>query len=159
MGSYTREDIENLKKKPVEELSPEEKRLVNLQPWASGESGKPKGPKKGTVQWATRVRRLMEDEHFLKTIVKGLPKDWNDIVGDTPADVIAAALIANLVKVTAKNLNSDEPFPRDVRDAVALLNKIGYGDKVVLEDPDSVFNKTTLIFDVVQPPVREEDES
>lgn len=156
----TKEEIQALAKKPYDELTPEERRLVNLNKgfWEKGQSGNPRGPKKGCRNWATIFHKLMGNEDFLHTVVSSLPKDWQDIVEDTPAELIAAGLVANIARGVAKSLSTDKPLPKDIRDAISLLNKISYGDKVVYEDPDGVFEKTILNFRVVKPTItREED--
>lgn len=154
----TREEIEALAKKPYEELTSEERRLVNLSKGFFEKGHSRGGKKKGCRNWATIFQKLMGDENFLHSIVSSLPKDWTDVVADTPADVIAAALIANVVRETAKCAQSDKPMSKDVRQAIALLNKIGYGDKIVHEDESGVFEKTTLNFRVVPPTVKRDDE-
>lgn len=158
----TKEEIQALAKKPYEDLTPEERRLVNLNKgfWEKGQSGNPRGPRKGCRNWSTIFHKLMGNEDFLHTIVKSLPKDWQDIVEETPAELIAAGLVATIAKGVAKCLVEEKPLPKDIRDAISLLNKIGYGDKVVYEDPDGVFERTTLNFRVVKPAItREEDMS
>lgn len=149
-------EIEVAKNKKFEDRTPEERRLANLVPYKPGQSGNPKGRKKGCKNWSTHFQKLMGDPDFLKTIISSTPAQWQDIVGDIPADVIAAGLIANIVKDVAKSISGEKPLSKDTRDAIALLNKIGYGDKIVHEDPDSVFNKPNLIFEVV-PSLRNED--
>lgn len=154
----TREDIEKIKQKPVEERTAKERQLSGLTPYKPGQSGNPAGRKKGCVNWSTHFKRLMGDEEFLKTIIKKIPGEWENIVGETPADVIAAALIANVTKGMAKTLKDDTPLPRDVRDAIALISKLGYGDKVIHDiEEDSVFDRKVFNFTVV-PSMRREDE-
>lgn len=148
---YTAEDIEALTKKPYEELTPEERRLVNLRPWAKGQSGNPKGGQPNRIQWASHFKRLMNDKRFLKTIVSNHPQQWRDIVGETSAEVIAGALIGNVLKLAAKSLKDDKPLDKDTRELIALLNKLGYGDKVVHEVEDGFFDKAVINFNVVEP--------
>lgn len=147
----TKEEIQALAKKPSEDLTPEERRLVNLNKgfWEKGQSGNPRGPKKGCRNWSTIFHKLMGNEDFLHTIVKSLPKDWQDIVEETPAELIAAGLVANIAKGVAKSLTEDKPLPKDIRDAISLLNKISYGDKIVHEDPDGFFSAPVIKYEVV----------
>lgn len=147
----TKEEIQALAKKPYEDLTPEERRLVNLNKgfWEKGQSGNPRGPKKGCRNWSTIFHKLMGNEDFLHTIVKSLPKDWQDIVEETPAELIAAGLVANIAKGVAKSLTEDKPLPKDIRDAISLLNKISYGDKIVYEDPDGFFSAPVIKYEVV----------
>lgn len=154
-SGYTREDIQALAKKPYEELTAEERRLVNLTPWKPGQPGNPMGRKKGTVSWSTRIQRLMDDPDFLKTIVASTPREWDGIVGETPADLISAGIVGCLVKQIGKNLTSDEPIPKETRALIALVSKIGYGDKIQHEISDGFFQRGEINFNIV--PDREQE--
>lgn len=147
----TKEEIQALAAKPYNELTPEERRLVNLNKgfWEKGQSGNPKGPKKGCRNWSTIFHKLMGNEDFLHTIVKSLPKNWQDIVEDTPAELIAAGLVATIAKGVAKSLKEEKPLPKDIRDAITLLNKIGYGDKVVHETDGGFMTAPIIKYEVV----------
>lgn len=147
----SKEEIQALAAKPYNELTAEERRLVNLNKgfWEKGHSGNPKGAKKGCRNWSTIFQKIMGNEKFLHTIVTSLPKDWQDIIADTPAEVIAAGLIGNIIKGVAKSISEDKPLSKDVRQAIALLNKIGYGDKVVHENPDGFFTAPIINYEVV----------
>lgn len=147
--------IEAAKQKSPEERTPEERRLANLNPFPPGVSGNPAGMKKGCKNWSTHFKRLMGDPDFLRTIIAHTPSEWQGIVGDTPADVIAAGLIANVMRGVVRSMNGEGSLTKETKDAIALLNKIGYGDKVVYEDPDSIFTKNEILFKVV-PSMRDE---
>lgn len=149
--TWDRESIRALAAKPYEELTNEERKLVNLNKgmWKKGETGPNSGRKKGCKNWSTIFQRIMGDADFLYTVVTTLPKDWANVIKDTPGEVIAAALVANILKGVAKSLNSDAPLNKDVRDAIALLNKLGYGDKIVHEDPDGFFSAPVIKYEVV----------
>ncbi len=149
--TITKEEIEELARRPYESLTSEERKLVNLNKgfWQKGQSGNPKGRKKGCANWSTRFKKLMGDENFLKTIVSSMPAQWQDIVEDTPADLIAAGLIANITKGVAKSIKEEKPLPKDIRDAISLLNKISYGDKIVHEDPDGFFSAPVIKYEIV----------
>lgn len=147
----TKEEIQALAAKPYSELTPEERRLVNLNKgfWEKGVGGNPKGKKKGCKNWSSIFQKLMGDEKFLHTVITSLPKDWQDIVQDTPAEVIAAGLVANIVKGVAKSLTSDQAIPKEVREAIALLNKISYGDKIVHDSDEGFFAAPVINYEVV----------
>ena len=131
--------IAELKKRPIEELTSEERRLRNLNPFPKGVSGNPKGRKKGVKNWSTHFRKLMGDPDFLRTVIKSTPDDWQNIVGDTPADVIAAGIVGNALQEIAKTIK-DGKLSREAKEVISLLNKLGYGDKVVHEaDEESSF--------------------
>lgn len=107
------------------------------------------GRPKGCKNWSTRFQKLMGDEEFLKTIVKGTPKEWQEIVGETPADFIAACLIATVARSSATAMQKGEPLSRDIKDSIALIGKLGFGDKVVMEPENGFFTRPILNFEVV----------
>lgn len=153
-SKYTKEDLERLRKireENPELLTPEEKRLANLHPIEKGEVRNPEGRKKGTKNWSTHFKRLMGDEDFLKTIIGTLPSEWNGIVGDVPADVLAAGLIASAVREVAKATNDGKPIDKKTLDILDRISKFGYGDKVVheIEDEEGFFDKKQIVFQVV----------
>lgn len=147
----TKEEIQALAKRPYEELTSEERRLVNLNKgfWEKGQVTNPKGRKKGQRSWSVIFKRLMDDEKFLNTIVNTMPSEWTDVVKDTPGEVIAAGLIANVVKGIAQSLTTNKPLSKDVRDAISLLNKLGYGDKVIHEIDEGFFTAPVIKYEVV----------
>lgn len=151
MAEYDRRYIEWLKTQEPETLTPEQRRLRNLKPARDGEVRNPNGPKKGVKHWSTHFRKLMEDEDFFKTFVSGVPKEWEGIVDNSSAKAIAAAVIASTSRRCMECLAKNEPLDRETREMVALLNKLGYGDKVVIEDIEgnSPFNRPALFFDVI----------
>ena len=116
-----------------------------------------KGRKKGTRSWDAVFRKLNNSPEFMKTFVKSLPPEWNDIVNNTPAEVIAAGFIMSVSKEVVKHVMEGKPLPKDVRESIIQLNKLGYGDKVVIEPDQSVFDKININFSVVQS-ARTEDE-
>ena len=107
---YTREDIEELKKRNPEELSAKEKMLANLKPAKKGEVRNPKGRGGGAKNWKTHFQRLMGDEEFLNTIITQLPREWDGVVEKYPASVIAAGLIASTTQSVAINLTQSNCF-------------------------------------------------
>lgn len=155
---YTADDIKALAKKPYDELTSEERKLVNLNKnmWQKGQSGNPKGYKKGVKNWSTHFQRLMGDPDFLHTVVTTVPADWNGIVGDTPADVIAAGYIAYILRSIAESLKSGK-LSKEAKDGIALLSKLGYGDKVVhdIEEGVDFFDKAKIVFEVMPDRPRE----
>lgn len=109
-----------------------------------------KGRKKGTRSWDAVFRKVLNSKEFQKTYLKTLPGQWNDIIENTPAELIAAGFIMSVSKEVAKAVQEDKPLPKEVRDAIMQLNKLGFGDKVVVEPDESVFDKVNLNFNVIQ---------
>ena len=154
---WTKEQIEELKRKPYAELTSEERKIVNLNPIKKGEVRNPNGRKKGSKNWATRFQKLMNDSEFLATIISHKPKEWDDIVGDTPAEVVAAAIIANTARNVAKSISSDAPLDRELQSQVKLLNDLGFGERVVHEAEDGFFDQVQFNFEVVPAKNKQDD--
>ena len=158
---YTREDIEELKKKDPSELTPYERGLANLQPNKKGETGDKHlgGRRKGTPNWSTYFKRLMGDEDFLSTIISQLPKQWEGVVDKYPASVIAAGLIATATQQVAKSIAEGKPVDEQTLKIIDRISKIGYGDKVVHDMEDNGFFEHTKITYEVLPGRKREEES
>lgn len=146
------------KKERGEKLTQEESRALNMSKGMikPGEVRNPKGRGKGTINWSTRIKRLMGDEKFLKTVIKELPETWQGIVDETPADVIAAAMIACVARDASIAVAQGKPLSEQTLKAIDRLGKLGYGDKVVIDsEEDGFFDKVTLNFEVVPDRKRE----
>lgn len=156
---YTAKDIEELKKKDPSELTPRERGLANLHPNKKGDTGDKHlgGRKKGSLNWSTHFKRLMGDEDFLNTIISQLPKQWEGVVDKYPASVIAAGLIATATQQVARSIAEGKPVDEQTLKIIDRISKIGYGDKIVHEDPDGIFQKTEILFEVV-PSLREKED-
>lgn len=139
-------------------LTLEERRMKQLIPTMAkkGQVLNPNGRPKGSISWSTKVRKLMEDEDFLKTILSGTPKQWEGIVEKTPGSIIAAGIVANATQMIGESVKSGKPINKDLRDIIELLNKIGYGEKVVHEAGESFFEKAKFEFNVVETPKLED---
>lgn len=156
---YTAQDIEELKKKDPSELTPKERGLVNLQPNKPGETGEKRlgGRKKGTPNWSTYFKRLMNDEEFLGTIISSIPKEWEGIVEKYPASVIAAGLIASATRRVAESIVKNEAIDKETLEMIDRINKYGYGEKIQHGvDEDGFFEKTKIVFEVVPDRPRED---
>ena len=147
---YTLAEIEELKKLPREQLTPHERALVNLKPIPAGkgEVRNPKGRKKGQKNWSTIFRNLMDNEKFCQTLIGSKPKEWNEMVGDTPAEVLAAVIVASTVRAAAKYIGQDKPLPKDVRESILLVSKLTYGDKLKVETDGGFFQQPVINFSV-----------
>lgn len=155
MAEYDRRYIEWLKTQDPATLTPEQRRLRNLTPLKTGDVINPKGGKKGVQHWSTYFRKFMDDEKFFNSFIKSVPDEWTDLIQNSSGKAIAAALVASTAMKCMKAVAEGKEIDRDTREMVALINKIGYGDKVVFEADDSFFNKTNLIFNVI--PDREDN--
>lgn len=152
--------IDELRAKDPSELTGKEKKILNLNPVKKGEVRNPNGRKKGSKNFSTHFRSLMEDENFLKTVVSTMPSQWQGMVSDTPAGFIAAAYLTVILKSVANSVKEGSVIDRDTRELISQLNKMAFGDKVVIEpDSDDFFQKTVLNFSVVPSRDKNEDES
>lgn len=154
MAEYDRKYIEWLKEQPIEELTPEQRRLRNLNPIKNGEVRNPNGAKKGSKHWSTYFQKMMDDPKFFQTFVKSLPKEWEGIIDNSSAKAIAAAVIATTTRKSLEKASKNEDFDKDTREMIALLHKIAYGDKITYSADESFFNSPVINFNVV--PDREE---
>lgn len=157
---YTAEDIEELKKKDPNELTPYERGLANLRPNKKGETGEKHlgSRKKGTPNWSTHFKRLMGDEDFLNTIISSLPSQWNGVVDKYPASVIAAGLITTATQQVAKSIVEGKPIDEQTLKIIDRISKIGYGDKVVHDvEENGWFEHTKITYEVIPGRKREEE--
>lgn len=146
---YSAADIEALKQEDPANLSPMEKRLANLKPIQKGEVRNPKGRGKGVKNWSTHFKKLMGDEALLKSIISSKPSEWNGVVQDCPADVIAAGLISVVVRSVSESVKNGKPLDYKTAKSIELLNKLGYGEKVVMNTEEGFFDKSVINFNVI----------
>lgn len=157
---YTVEEIEELKKKDISELTPQERRLVNLRPMRKGErSRNPKGRPVGIPSWSHYFKKFLNDEDFLNTVVSALPRNWEGIVEKTPASVIAAGLIAVATREVSKKVAGDEPIDEKTLRLIDRIKDIGYGDKITHEvENNGFFDHDQIIFQVIDPKKKTDEE-
>ena len=159
---YTAADIEELKKKDPNELTPYERGLANLRPNKKGETGEKHlgSRKKGTPNWSTHFKRLMGDEEFLATIISQMPKQWEGVVDKYPASVIAAGLITTATQQVAKCIADGKPIDEQTLKIIDRISKIGYGDesKIMLNTEEGFFDRVNFNF-VTVPDRKLEEES
>lgn len=156
--SLTREDIEAIKKKDPSEMTSRERQLANLTPWQKGYQGNPEHKninKKKTI--SNQAKRLLNSPMFLKTIIKTMPKDWEDIVGDTSTEVIVAGLITSIVRDVAKSVKNGDPLSKETRTAIMQLNKLGFGEEVTHKLDEGFFQQAQINFNVVEDRKNEQD--
>ncbi len=146
---YSAADIEALKQEDPANLSPMERKLANLKPIQKGEVRNPKGRGKGVKNWSTHFKKLMGDEKLLKSVISAKPSEWEGIVDDIPADVIAAGLIATVTREVSKSVVEGKPIDKDTLKAIELLNKTAFGEKQILDTEEGFFSNPTISFTVV----------
>lgn len=152
--------IDDLRAKDPDTLTGKERKMLNLNPAKKGEVRNPNGRKKGSKNFSTHFRNLMEDENFLKTVVTSMPSQWQGMVSDTPAGFISAAYLTVILKSLANSVKEGNVIDRDTRELISQLNKMAFGDKVVIEpESDDFFQRTVLNFNVVPSREKDEDES
>lgn len=151
-----KEQMEELvaKKERGEPLTQKETRLVNLSKGMikPGEVKNPKGRGKGVKNWSTHFKRLMGDEKLLKSIISNKPSTWEGIVEETPADVVAAGLIAVITRDVAKAVAEGKSIDKNTLRAIDILNKLGWGEKNILsvDEEQGFFQKPVINFSVIE---------
>lgn len=155
--SLTREDIERIKAKPPEERTSQENKLANLTPWPKGVQGNPEHKNiNKTKTISNQAKRLLNSPMFLKTVVKTLPKGWDNVVGETSTEVIVAGLITSVVREVSKSITDGKPLSKETRMAIMQLNKLGFGEQVTHKLDESFFQQASINFNVVEDRKREE---
>lgn len=89
--------------------------------------------------WSAKVRQILNNADLTTLMLKQdkLPTYLNVLEGQTPADVMVAALVA-------------KGMMGDVR-AIDMLRKLGWGDKVTVDAGESFFNKEAIRLEIVDP--------
>lgn len=89
--------------------------------------------------WSSKVRQILNNPDLTTLMLKQdkLPTYLNVLEGQTPADVMVAALVA-------------KGMMGDIR-AVDMLRKLGWGDKVTIDAGESFFNKEAIQIEIVDP--------
>lgn len=103
----------------------------NLKPWKPGQSGNPKGMKKGTKHISTWIDEMLNDEEFTTSIRQGL-----EIVQYKGAPI--KAIIAAQIQLALHEKNTK---------AFDVLAKYGYGSKQTIEltnPAEQILNKFGL---------------
>lgn len=158
---YTADEIEELKKKDLNELTSHERQLINLKPVREGDPKRANsGRKKGSVNWSVQFQRLMNDERMIEAIAHQVPKKWSGVVGQYPATVIAAGVITIATREVLKAMEQDKSLSIATLKTLELIGKLGYGDKVVHEaDSENGFFNTAVFNFEVLPGRKESQES
>lgn len=116
--------------------------LDNLKPFPKGVSGNPKGRPKGVKNWSTVVQQLLADEELIDKVVTTKPAYWNELPTKNAANVIVMAMIIKAMQGS--------------NDAANWLRRTGFGDKLMHEFEDGLFQNTKIEVEIVKPKVIDE---
>lgn len=108
----------------------------NLKQWPKGQSGNPKGRPKGVKNWSTIVQQLLADEKLMDKISKNKPSYWDSLPTKNAANAIVVAQIILALK--------------GEKSAAEWLRKAGFGDKLMHEFDDGLFQATKLEVEIVK---------
>lgn len=104
--------------------------------WKKGQSGNPKGRPKGVKNWSTVVQQLLADEKLMDKISKNKPTYWDSLPTKNAANAIVVAMIIQALK--------------GEKNAAEWLRKAGFGDKLMHEFEDGLFQATKLEVEIVK---------
>lgn len=108
----------------------------NLTPWPKGTSGNPKGRPKGVKNWSTIVQNVLADENLMDKISKNKPSYWDSLPAKNAAYAIVVAMVIEALK--------------GEKQAAEWLRKAGFGDKLMHEFEDGLFQATKLEVEIVK---------
>lgn len=108
----------------------------NLKPFKPGQSGNPKGRPKGVKNLATIVQQVLADEALIDKVVSSKPKYWNDLPQKNAANAMVVAMVILALQGDTKAAN--------------WLRKAGYGDKLMHEFEDGLFQSTKIEVEIVK---------
>jgi len=117
----------------------------NLKSWKPGQSGNPKGRPKGVKNWSTVVQQLLADENLMDKISKSKPSYWDSLPTKNAANAIVVAMIIEALK--------------GKKEAAEWLRKAGFGDKLMHEFEDGLFQATKLEVEIVKSKAPDERDS
>lgn len=99
---------------------------------------------------SSRLKSLLENPKLLSDLIKTKPKWFDSLDDETPASAIAGSLIGDALKGDKK--------------AIELIQKIAYGDRVVIDTAPGFFDSKDITITIIDPKhkedgLNEEDES
>lgn len=109
----------------------------NLKPFPKGVSGNPKGRPKGSKNWSTIVRDLLNDEELLDKISKTKPSYYEHLPVKNGAHAITIAMMIEALK--------------GKKEAAEWLRKTGWGDKIDVTSGDERISVAPIIISEIKP--------
>lgn len=114
----------------------------NLKPFKKGQSGNPKGRPKGVKNLSTVIQNILADEKLVDKVIKQKPSYWKEMPDQNAANAIVMAMAIAAMQGDHK--------------AAAWIAKYGFGDKLVHEFEDGLFQSTKIEVEIVQPKLEAE---
>lgn len=108
----------------------------NLKPFPKGTSGNPKGRPKGVKNWSSVVQQLLADENLIDKVVTTKPHYWDELPTKNAANAIVMAMMIKALQ--------------GQKDAAEWLRKTGFGDKLMHEFEDGLFQSTKIEVEIVK---------
>lgn len=117
--------------------------MKNLKPFKKGDTrinrgGRPKGVK----NLSTVVQQILADEKLVDKIVKNKPSYWEELPSKNAANAIVVAMVIQAMQ--------------GEKGAAEWLRKAGFGDKLMHEFEDGLFQATRLEVEIVKPKTTDE---
>lgn len=112
--------------------------LANLKPFPKGVSGNPTGRKPGIKNWSKIVQDLLADEEVLDKIIpeENRPEFLKAIPNKNGANAIVAVMMVAAIKGD--------------KQAAEWLRKTGFGDKLLHEFEDGLFQTQKIEVEIVK---------
>lgn len=109
----------------------------NLKPFKKGDKRiNRKGRPKGVKNWSTVIQQLLADEELIDKVVGTKPSYWDSLPSKNAANAIVVAMMI-------RAMQGD-------KGAAEWLRKSGYGDKLMHEFEDGLFQSSKIEVEIVK---------
>jgi len=109
----------------------------NVKPFVKGDKRiNRKGRPKGVKNLSTIVQNLLGDEELIDKVITQKPSYWNNLPTKNGATAIVVTMMVHALKGD--------------KQAAEWLRKTGYGDKLIHDFEDGLFEKPQIVFNVVK---------
>lgn len=109
----------------------------NLKPFKKGDERiNRKGRPKGVKNWSTVIQQLLADEELIDKVVGTKPSYWDSLPSKNAANAIVVAMMI-------RAMQGD-------KGAAEWLRKSGYGDKLMHEFEDGLFQSSKIEVEIVK---------